>query len=196
MVSRWSLWSPRDSTSQYSPLNPRSDPPLLSVIFILSAIPAPLNHKMLSDHISSALSFLQRIRANEEKEILNEAEGELVSVEERAARLENQLKHGMLDSTDAAIKINMCLEVGRTYPYPRAHRTLSSATSRANHKVSKSSKARDQLSHKVSCPKPHIPNPRAGNGRGFPEHTLNAETHTLILETRHGRGSRTTSHTL
>jgi hypothetical protein len=75
-----------------------------------------LNHKILSDHISSALSFLQRIRANEEKEILNEAEEELVSVEERASRLENQLKHGMLDSTDAAIKINMCLEVGRNLP--------------------------------------------------------------------------------
>ena len=50
-------------------------------------------------------------RADEEKEILKEAEEELVGVEERAARLRNQLLHGMLDSTDAAVKIGICYEV-------------------------------------------------------------------------------------
>jgi len=49
-------------------------------------------------------------KADEEKEILKEAEQELGGVEERAVKLSSSLEHGMLDATDAAVKIGLCYE--------------------------------------------------------------------------------------
>jgi hypothetical protein len=122
-----------------------------------------------------------------------------VSVEERAARLENQLKHGMLDSTDAAIKINMCLEVRRNLSISACSSWHSSQQCHIpshlqSQQVAESTGAalRQCLMLQTAY---SIPSSWEWERLFRAYSTPNSEIRTLILETRHGRGSRTTSHT-